>query len=68
MRKTKKRLLSLLMAAVMLLGILPTTAFAADVTMDISKCEVSWDYTLTDAEGNKFSAGYGLRAEDNPFG
>ena len=68
MRKTKKRLLSLLMAAVMLLGILPTTAFAADVTMDISKCEVSWDYTLTDAEGNKFTAGYGLRAEDNPFG
>ncbi len=68
MRKTKKRLLSLLMAAVMLLGIVPTTAFAADVTMDISKCEVSWDYTLTDAEGNTFTAGYGLRAEDNPFG
>ena len=68
MRKTKKRLLSLLMAAVMLLGILPTTAFAADVTMDLSKCEVSWDYTLTDAEGNAFTAGYGLRAEDNPFG
>lgn len=56
------------MAAVMLLGILPTTAFAADVTMDLSKCEVSWDYTLTDAEGNAFTAGYGLRAEDNPFG
>lgn len=52
----------------MLLGILPTTAFAADVTMDLSKCEVSWDYTLTDAEGNAFTAGYGLRAEDNPFG
>lgn len=68
MIKTKKRLLSLLMAAVMLLGILPTTALAADVTMDISKCEVSWDYTLTDAEGNTFTAGYGLRAEDNPFG
>lgn len=68
MRKTKNRLLSLLMAAVMLLGILPTTAFAADITMDISKCEVSWDYTLTDADGNAFIAGYGLRAEDNPFG
>lgn len=68
MIKTKKRLLSLLMAVVMLLGILPTTAFAADVTMDISKCEVSWDYTLTDAEGKTFTAGYGLRAEDNPFG
>ena len=36
--------------------------------MDISKCEVSWDYTLTDAEGKTFTAGYGLRAEDNPFG
>lgn len=69
MIKTKRRLLSLLMAAVMLLGILPTTAFAAtDVTMDLSKCEVSWDYTLTDEEGNAFIAGYGLRAEDNPFG
>ncbi len=69
MRKTKNRLLSLLMAAVMLLGILPTTAFAAtDVTMDLSKCEVSWDYTLTDEDGNAFIAGYGLRAEDNPFG
>lgn len=68
MRKTKNRLLSLLMAAVMLLGILPTTAFAADITMDISKCEVSWDYTLTDEDGNAFIAGYGLRAEDNPFG
>ena len=69
MMKTKRRLLSLLMAAVMLLGILPTTAFAAtDVTMNLSKCEVSWDYTLTDEEGNAFIAGYGLRAEDNPFG
>ena len=69
MKKKKRRLLSFLMAAVMLLGILPTTAFAAvDVTMDLSKCEVSWDYTLTDEEGNPFTAGYGLRAEDNPFG
>lgn len=33
MIKTKKRLLSLLMAAVMLLGILPDDSFAADVTM-----------------------------------
>lgn len=69
MKKKKRRLLSFLMAAVMMLGILPTTAFAAvDVTMDLSKCEVSWDYTLTDEEGNPFTAGYGLRAEDNPFG
>ena len=68
MIKAKKRLLSLLMAVVMLLGILPTTAFAADVTMDISKCEVSWDYVLNDAEGHAFTAGYGLKKEDNPFG
>ncbi len=68
MIKTKKRLLSLLLAAVMLLGLLPTTAFAADIIMDISKYEVSWDYTLTDQEGNAFIAAYGLHAEDNPFG
>lgn len=41
---------------------------AADVTMDLSKAEVSWDYTLTDEEGNAFAAAYGLKAEDNPFG
>lgn len=68
MIKTRKRLFSLLMAAVMLLGAVPMTAFAADITMDLSKCEVSWDYVLNDAEGRAFTAGYGLKKEDNPFG
>ncbi len=68
MRKTKKRLFSLLMAAVMLLGIHPPTAYAADTTIALSVCEISWDNVLTDAEGNTFRSGYGLRAEDNPFG
>lgn len=68
MKKIKKRLLPLFMAIVMLLGLIPTTAFAAEVTMDLSKCEVSWDYILTDEDDNPFSAAYGLRAEDNPFG
>lgn len=68
MRKIKKRLLPFFMAMIMLLGLLPTTAFAADVTMDLSKCEVSWDYILTDREGKPFSAAYGLHKKDNPFG
>lgn len=49
-------------------GLLPMSVSAADVTMDLSKAEVSWDYTLTDEEGNAFAAAYGLKAEDNPFG
>ena len=48
-----------LMAVVMLLSVMtPISAFAADVTMDLSKAEVSWDYTLTDADGNAFTAAY----------
>lgn len=68
MIKTKKRLLCLLLTVVMLFGFIPTTVFAADVTMDLSKCEVSWDYVLNDEDGNAFTAGYGLKKEDNPFG
>lgn len=68
MKIIKKRLLAVFLAAVTLLGILPVNAFAADVTMDLSKAEVSWDYTLTDEEGNTFSAAYGINASDNPFG
>ena len=68
MINAKKRIIALLMTALMLVGIVPITAFAADVTMDLSKAEVSWDYTLTDLEGNAFSAAYGLNKEDNPFG
>lgn len=68
MKTIKKRLLAFLLAAVTLLGVLPMSAFAADVTMDLSKAEVSWDFTLTDEEGNPFSAAYGINASDNPFG
>ena len=45
MKNIKKRLFPLFMAVVMLLGLVPM-AFAAEFTMDLSKCEVSWDYTL----------------------
>lgn len=68
MLKTKKQLLAVLLAVVTFIGILPMNAFAAEVTMDLSKAEVSWDYTLTDEEGNTFSAAYGIHASDNPFG
>lgn len=68
MRKTT-RIGSAVMAVILLLStLLPLTVSAADVTMDLSNCEVSWDYTLTDEEGNTFSAAYGIRDEDNPFG
>ena len=64
-----KRILSAVLAVFMLVTVfLPVSASAADVTMDLSKCEVSWDYTLTDKEGKTFSAAYGLKKEDNPFG
>lgn len=69
MRSKSKRLMTALMAVVMLLSVMtPISAFAADVTMDLSKAEVSWDYTLTDADGNAFTAAYGLTAANNPFG
>lgn len=69
MRSKSKRLMTTLMAVVMLLSVMtPISAFAADVTMDLSKAEVSWDYTLTDADGNAFTAAYGLTAANNPFG
>lgn len=68
MKKIVKQLISIFMAVVMLIGIVPITAFAADARMNLSNCEVSWDYTLTDEKGNPFSAGYGLHAKDNPFG
>lgn len=63
------RIGSAVMAVILLLStLLPLTVSAADVTMGLSNCEVSWDYTLTDEEGNTFSAAYGIRDEDNPFG
>lgn len=69
MRSKSKRMLTALLAVLMLVTtMMPISAFAAEVTMDLSKAEVSQEYTLTDAEGNVFSANYGLKAEDNPYG
>ena len=61
--------MTVLLAAVMLLTtMLPLTASAASgVTMDLTDCHVSWDYTLTDEEGNTFSAAYGLKAADDIY-
>ena len=56
-----KRILSSVLAMILLItGLLPMSVSAADVTMDLSKAEVSWDYTLTDEEGNAFAAAYGF--------
>lgn len=68
MKAKTKRVVTALLAVVMLLTtLLPLTASAADVTMDLNNCHVSWDYTLTDEEGNAFSAAYGLRAADDIY-
>lgn len=68
MKAKTKRVVTVLLAAVMLLTtLLPLTASAADVTMDLNNCHVSWDYTLTDDEGNTFSAAYGLKAADDIY-
>ena len=68
MFKKCKRGMTVLLAAVMLLTtMLPLTASAADVTMDLNNCHVSWDYTLTDEEGKAFSAAYGLSAADDIY-
>ena len=68
MKAKTKRVVTALLAVVMLLTtLLPLTASAADVTMDLNNCHVSWDYTLTDEKGNAFSAAYGLRAADDIY-
>ena len=68
MKAKTKRVVTALLAVVMLLTtLLPLTASAADVTMDLNNCHVSWDYTLTDEDGNTFSAAYGLRAADDIY-
>ena len=68
MKAKTKRVVTALLAAVMLITtLLPLTASAADVTMDLNNCHVSWDYTLTDDEGYTFSAAYGLRAADDIY-
>lgn len=63
MKAKTKRVVTAMLAVVMLLTtMLPLTASAASgVTMDLTDCHVSWDYTLTDEEGNTFSAAYGRR-------
>ena len=68
MKAKTKRVVTALLAIVMLItALLPLTASAADVTMDLNNCHVSWDYTLTDEDGNTFSAAYGLRAADDIY-
>lgn len=68
MKAKTKRVVTALLAVVMLLTtLLPLSASAADVTMDLNNCHVSWDYTLTDEDGNTFSAAYGLRAADDIY-
>lgn len=68
MNHKAKRVVTALLAAVMLLTtLLPLTVSAADVTMDLTNCRVSWDYTLTDDDGNTFSAAYGLKAADDIY-
>lgn len=68
MKAKTKRVVTAMLAVVMLLTtLLPLTASAADVTMDLNNCHVSWDYTLTDEEGNAFSAAYGLKAADDIY-
>lgn len=68
MKAKTKRVVTALLAVVMLITtLLPLTASAADVTMDLNNCHVSWDYTLTDEEGNAFSAAYGLSAADDIY-
>ena len=51
MIRKSKRIMTAFMAVIMLIStLIPLSASAADVTMDLSKAEVSWDYTLTDEE------------------
>ena len=64
MKKIGSTLIAMLLV---ITAMLPLTAHAAEVTMDLENCHVSWDYTLTDAEGNAFSAAYGLKAADDYF-
>lgn len=69
MKLSRKRLMAALFAILMMITtMLPLGSAAASITMDLSVAEVSWDATLKDADGNVFSAAYGLKAADNPFG
>ena len=70
MRSKFMRIMTAAFAALMLImTMLPLSAFAAtEVTMDLSKAEISQEHTLTDADGNAFTSAYGLQAKDNPYG
>lgn len=64
-----RRVSSMLFAMLLFItAVLPVGVSAANGTLDLSRCEVSWDYTLTDYDGNAFTAAYGIRSEDNVFG
>lgn len=64
-----RRVSSVLLAVLLFItAVLPVGVSAANGTLDLSRCEVSWDYTLTDYDGNAFTAAYGIRSEDNVFG
>lgn len=70
MRSKFMRIMTAALAALMLImTMLPLSAFAAtEVTMDLGKAEISQEHTLTDADGNAFTAAYGLQVKDNPYG
>jgi uncharacterized surface anchored protein len=69
LKRTLRRTLSLLLTAVLFLsafaGLFPAVVSALDLSQ---KYEVSWDYTLTDENGNAFKWYTGLSASDNPYG
>lgn len=68
MSKIRRVSSALLAVLLFITAMLPVGVSAANGTLDLSRCEVSWDYTLTDYDGNAFTAAYGIRSEDNVFG
>ena len=69
MKSYSKRVMTAILAVVMLLSVIaPIYASAAQVTMDLSKVEISREHDLVDGDGNLIRAAYGLKEEDNPFG
>ena len=69
MKSYSKRVMTAILAVIMLLSVIaPIYASAAEVTMDLSKVEISREHDLVDGDGNLIRAAYGLKEEDNPFG
>ena len=63
-----KRSISFFLTVLMVVGLfngLGSSVSAFDLSQ---KYQVSWDYVLTDEEGNPFEFYVGLRKEDNPYG